>query len=40
LMTDGAPSVINVTEEVRARYAENELREGSSRPRFPAAGSA
>jgi hypothetical protein len=39
-MTDGAPSVINVTEEVRARYAENELREGSSRPRFPAAGSA
>jgi putative flippase GtrA len=38
--TDGAPSVVERTEEVRARYAENELRDGSSRPRFPAAGSA
>ena len=35
---DGDPSVVELTEEVRARYAEKGLRDGSSRPRFPAAG--
>ncbi len=38
--TDGAPSAVELTEGVRAGYADHGIRAGSSRPRFPAAGPA
>jgi putative flippase GtrA len=38
--TDGVPSDVEQAEEVRARYAETELRDGSGRPRFPVVGPA
>ncbi len=38
MTTNGTPSVVELTGEVRARYADEEVRGGSSRPRFPAAG--
>ncbi|MBV8952282.1 MAG: GtrA family protein [Actinobacteria bacterium] len=36
----GAPPAVERTGEVRARYADDEVRDGSGRRRFPAAGTA